>query len=125
MAPALFQTRKIEWESVGRPPIRDLYRALIAFRKENKAMTSGEMVWLENSRKDEVVTFLRKKDGKEVLVAINLSNRPLEVSLPITKPDEFRPVEFPGHLKKGVGTPTRLQLPGFGWSVMERKEPKT
>jgi glycosidase len=125
MAPALFETRKIEWESVGRPPIRDLYRALIAFRKENKAMTSGELVWLENFRKDEVVTFLRKKDGKEVLVAINLSNRPLEVSLPITKPDEFRPVEFPGHLKKGAGTPTRLQLPGFGWSVMERKEPKT
>ena len=123
-APALFQTRKIEWEPVGRPPIRDLYRALIAFRKENKAMTSGELDWLENSRKDEVVTFLRKKDGDEILVAINLSNRPLEVSVQTASPADFKNVEFPGHLQKGAGTPERLKLPGFGWSVMNRKEGK-
>ena len=123
-APALFQTRKIDWDPVGRPPIRDLYRALIAFRKENKAMTSGEVVWLENSRKDEVVTFLRKKDGDEILVAINLSSRPVEVAVPVAAPDDFKPLEFPGHLKKGVGTPARLRLPGFGWSVMKKEEAK-
>ena len=87
-------------------------------------MNSGELVWLENSRKDEVVTFLRKKDGNEILVAINLSNRPLEVVVQTAGPDAFRAVEFPGHSRKEAGTPARLRLPGFGWSVMERKELK-
>jgi hypothetical protein len=88
-------------------------------------MTSGELVWLENSRKDEVVTFLRKKAGDEILVAINLSNRPLEVSVQTASPSGFKTVEFPGHLQRGVGTPERLRLPGFGWNVMNRKEGKT
>jgi glycosidase len=125
MAPALFETRKIEWESVGRPPIRDLYRALIAFRKENKAMTTGDLVWLENSRKDEVVTFLRKKGGDEILVAINLSNRPLEVSVQPANPSNFKAIEFPGHLQKGSGAPERLRLPSFGWSVFNKSEKTT
>ena len=123
-APALFETRKIAWEPVGRPPIRDLYRALIAFRKENKAMTSGDLVWLENSRPGEVVSFLRKAEGQEILVAINLSSRPLEVAVRSGEPAVWENVEFPGDFKKGTGIPDRMQLPGFGWGVLKKKGPK-
>ena len=123
-APALFETRKIEWEPVGRPPIRDLYRSLIAFRKGNKAMTSGKLLWLENSRNREVVSFLRKAGGQEILVVINFSNRPLEVAVRTEEPAAFEALEFPGHLKKAAGTPARMQLPGFGWGLLKRKEVK-
>ena len=123
-APALFETRKIEWEPVGRPPIRDLYRSLIAFRKANKAMTSGKLLWLENSRNREVVSFLRKAEGQEILVVINFSNRPLEVAVRTEEPAAFEALEFPGHLKKAAGTPARMQLPGFGWGLLKRKEVK-
>jgi cyclomaltodextrinase / maltogenic alpha-amylase / neopullulanase len=123
-APALFETRKIEWEPVGRPPIRDLYRSLITFRKQNKVMTFGEVIWLENSRNREVVSFLRKAGGQEILVVINFSNRPLEVAVRTEEPAAFEALEFPGHLKKAAGTPARMQLPGFGWGLLKRKEVK-
>ncbi|NBS13786.1 alpha-amylase [bacterium] len=120
-APALFENKKIEWKEVGRPPIRDLYRSLIAFRKQNKAMTSGEVVWLENSRNREVVSFVRKGEEQEILVVINFSSRPLEVVVRTGEKDAFGVVEFSDHLRKGLGTPARLQLPGFGWSIFKRK----
>ena len=123
-APALFETRKIEWEPVGRPPVRDLYRSLISFRKENKAMTSGDLIWLQNSRNREVVSFLRKAEGQEVLVVINFSNRPLEVAVRVGEPDTFEAVEFPGQLRKCLGTPAKLQMPGFGWSIFRNKVSK-
>jgi glycosidase len=123
-APALFETRKIEWEAVGRPPVRDLYRSLIAFRKENKAMSSGDVVWLENSRPQEVVSFLRKAEGQEMLVVINLSSRPLEVVVRTAEPTAFETVEFPGQLRKCLGTPAKLQMPGFGWSIFRSKASK-
>ena len=85
-------------------------------------MTSGELVWLENSRKDEVVTFLRKKDGDEILVAINLSSRPLEVAVRGRETTSWSSVNFPGDFKKGTGVPAKMQLPGFGWSVMQKKD---
>ncbi|NBS14771.1 MAG: hypothetical protein EBT57_08215, partial [Verrucomicrobia bacterium] len=123
-APALFETRKIEWEPVGRPPVRELYRSLIAFRKENQAMSSGELVWLENSLSGEVVSFLRKKDGMEFLVVINLSSRPLEVVVRTAEPTAFETVKFPGQLQKCLGTPAKLQMPGFGWSIFRNKVSK-
>jgi len=123
-APALFETRKIEWEPVGRPPVRDLYRSLIAFRKQNQAMASGDLVWLENSRPQEVVSFLRKAEGQEILVAINLSSRPVEVAVRAGEPAVWEKLEFPGDFKKGTGIPARMQLPGFGWGVLKKKGPK-
>jgi glycosidase len=123
-APALFETRKIEWGPVGRPPIRELYRSLIEFRKENLAMSSGELVWLENSHSGEVVSFLRKKDGVEILVVINLSSRPLEVLVRTAEPTAFETVKFPGQLQKSLGIPAKLQMPGYGWSILRNKASK-
>ena len=120
-APALFETKKIEWEPAGRPPIRDLYRSLIAFRKQHQAMTSGEVIWLENTRNHEVVSFVRKVEGQEILVVLNLSNREVEVAVKVADPAAFKALDFSGHLKKAVGTPARLQLPSFGWGIMKRE----
>ena len=87
-------------------------------------MTSGDLVWLENSRPGEVVSFLRKAEGQEILVAINLSSRPLEVAVRSGEPAVWENVEFPGDFKKGTGIPDRMQLPGFGWGVLKKKGPK-
>jgi glycosidase len=78
------------------------------------------LVWLENSRNREVVSFSRKAAGQEVLVVINLSNRPVEVAVKTGEPAGFEAMEFPGHLRKGVGNPAKLQLPGFSWSVFKK-----
>jgi glycosidase len=48
---------------------------LIAMRRREKALTEGELIWLNNGEPDKVVSFLRKTEDEEILVIINLTNR--------------------------------------------------
>lgn len=119
-APALFETRKIEWQPVGRPPIRDLYRALISLRKNHPAFTEGQLVWMDNSRGSEVVSFVRRDEQEEFLVVINFSNRPVEVQVQGLTGKEYREIEFGEDFKNASGHPHRIQLPGFGWGIYKK-----
>lgn len=53
----------------------DWYRRLFQMRREQDALTSGEVIWLNNSRPDSVVSFLRKKGSEQILVLVSVSNR--------------------------------------------------
>ena len=100
--------------------LRDLYRELIAFRKKSPALTSGEVVWLENNSDSAVLSFLRKAPGEELLVVINLSNRPLLVALPGVDLKKFRQVEFSGNPRKPAGPSPEIPLRGFGWVICKK-----
>ncbi len=57
------------------------YKRLFAMRKENAALTSGNLVWINNSEPDRVLSFLRKKGNEEIVVMVNLSNRITHVTI--------------------------------------------
>jgi glycosidase len=57
---------------------------MISLRRSSKALRRGSLEWLRNSDEARIVTYLRRTPEEEVLVAINLSNRPF-----------FGSVEFP------------------------------
>ncbi|HEV2912495.1 MAG TPA: alpha-amylase family glycosyl hydrolase [Pyrinomonadaceae bacterium] len=76
-APALFERLPILWQiAERRPEFPRFYKQVIALRKAHEALRRGETEWLRNSDEAHVVTFVRRTPREEVLVAINLSNRP-------------------------------------------------
>jgi len=76
-APALFERLPILWQiQERRPEFPRFYRQIIALRKEYDALRRGRLEWLHNSDEARIVTYLRRTTAEEVLVAINLSNRP-------------------------------------------------
>lgn len=76
--PALFEKLDVYWDSYRRRPsgFREFYRDLIAFRKAHAALRGGSLEWVANSDVDRIVTFVRKDANEELVIAINVSNRP-------------------------------------------------
>ena len=52
--------------------------------REKAALRSGELIWVNNSAPECLLTFLRQSEDERVLVVVNLSNRqsPVTVDLP-------------------------------------------
>ena len=76
-APALFEPQKIFWGAAEwHPEYPKFYAAMASLRREHPALQQGELVWVHNSDEQHVVTFLRRSDAEEFLIAVNLSNTP-------------------------------------------------
>lgn len=76
-APALFERLPVFWQGAERrPDFVAFYRAIIALRHGEPALRDGTLQWVHNSDEDRVLTFVRRDAGEQLLVAINLSNRP-------------------------------------------------
>jgi glycosidase len=76
-APALFERLPIFWAiSERRPDFPRFYKQITALRAAHTALSEGSLEWLRNSDESRVVTFARRARGEEIVVAINMSNRP-------------------------------------------------
>ena len=85
-APALFEKLAIFWPiAERRPEFPRFYKQLMALRRSSNALRRGSLDWLANSDESRVLTYLRRVEGEEVLVAINLSNRPFSGSVEVGK----------------------------------------
>jgi glycosidase len=60
-----------------------VYKQLIQVRRDEAALTSGELTWVGNSNPDGVVSFIRKRGNEEILVLINLSNRIAKIQVDV------------------------------------------
>lgn len=56
---------------------------LCAMRHSNTILADGELEWLDNDNPDQVLSFLRILDGKQILVAINLTNQKAKTRISI------------------------------------------
>jgi cyclomaltodextrinase / maltogenic alpha-amylase / neopullulanase len=75
--PALFEPQKIFWQAaVWHPEYPQFYAALDSLRRQHPALQQGQLVWLQNSDEQHVVTYLRRSGAEQFLVAVNLSNTP-------------------------------------------------
>lgn len=86
----------IQWEDAGTTADRkekaatfEQYKKLFRMRAGQPALTSGELIWINNTEPDSVVSFLRKLGNDEVLVLLNLSNRKLHVTVDLPVMDYY------------------------------------
>jgi hypothetical protein len=65
------------------------YKRLFAMRSTNEALTSGEVIWINNTEPASVLSFIRKKGDQEIVVILNLSNRKLHVTIDLPVMDYY------------------------------------
>jgi glycosidase len=133
-APALFEKLPIFWPiAQRRPEFPRFYQQMMALRRSSAALRRGALAWLTNSDESRVLTFLRRGEGDEVVVAINFSNRPftglVEVSRGGTFADVTPDVEPPlppdapaperAARKRAVNLPA-LTLDAWGYRIFRR-----
>ena len=74
-----YQTRNVAVEQKDPNSLLNFYKALIRLRRENPALRSGD-VELTDENNNNVLAFLRRGEGKTVLVALNFTPGPQEAS---------------------------------------------
>jgi glycosidase len=100
-----------------------VYKQIIQMRKEEAALTSGELSWVNNSNRDGVVSFIRKKGDEEILVLINLTNRitKIQVDVPAANYAEARDLLKNRTLPASVAADQfSYQLGAFDYLVAKR-----
>ena len=121
--PALFEKMPVFWHPKDRPPLRDIYRNLIRFRKDHEAFRNDRVVWLHNSDEANLVTFMRLDSRNEFVIAINFSNRPMVGWVEVMHDQEFKPVKIKGMAEvPATGFPL-FRLNGFEWRIYQRALP--
>jgi glycosidase len=118
--PALFDKLNIFWHPKERPPLRNTYRDLIQLRKQYAALRTDGVNWLRNSDETRLVTFLRADDQDEILVLINLSNRPIIGKVDLKSAAGFSAVKISGMADSGDGPLPTFHLNGFEWRIYHR-----
>ena len=86
----------IRWSDTGNPAneksIQEtlaLYKNLFAMRAAEPALTSGNVIWIDNDQPESVLSFLRKLGNAEILCIINLSNRNVHVTIDLPVMDYY------------------------------------
>lgn len=118
--PALFEKMPVFWQPSGRPPLRAIYRNLIKLRKAHPAFQNDDVIWLQNTTSAEVVTFLRKDEKNEFLIAVNLSSRMVTTSVELTAPEGFAAIKIEGMPPQLISALPEIRLDGFEWRIYQR-----
>lgn len=105
-----------------------LHKQIIQMRRDEAALTSGDLIWINNSNPDGVVSFTRKKGDEEILVLINLTNRITKIQVDVPASDYAQSRD----LLKNRTLPASLspekfscQLGAFDYTVAKRAAAKT
>jgi glycosidase len=133
-APALFEELPIFWPiAERRPEFPRFYRQIMALRRSSNALRRGVLEWLPNSDEARVLSYIRRTADEEMLVAINLSNRPFFGSVEVGSgpafvdvtpdagpplPPDAPPPEQSAR-KRTVGLPV-LALDAWGYRIFRR-----
>lgn len=65
------------------------YNKLLHARQSYPALTSGDVIWINNTEPGSVLSFLRKKGHEEILVILNVSNRETHVTIDLPVMDYY------------------------------------
>jgi glycosidase len=117
-APALFEKMPVFW-GIGerRPEFVRFYPEMIALRKAHPALQQGETEWVRNSDPDRLLTYIRRGQNEEFLIAINTSNRPYAGIVPVS--GQFEDVT-PGVEKKSAVTLPALSLGAWEFRIYRK-----
>ena len=67
----------------------DKYKRLFEARRRYKALTSGDVIWIDNTEPASVLSFIRKSGNEEILVILNVSNRQVHVTIDLPVMDYY------------------------------------
>ncbi len=122
---SIFGRSPIDWANGDTPTgkARQAFcKKLCAMRHAERALTHGEVVWLDNDKPESVVSFLRRTDHEQIVSVVNLSNRPVkvQVTLPENTTGTYHELLAEG---RADATPEGLtiDLAGFGFFVGKRQ----
>jgi cyclomaltodextrinase len=119
-APALFEPQKVFWDAAQwHPDYPKFYAAIAALRREHRALQQGEIVWVHNSDEQHVISFLRRSDSEELLIAVNLSNSPFRGTVEAS-PGDWKEMFLPLSKKEPSAIPS-VSLNSFGARIFARK----
>ncbi len=131
-APALFEKMPIFWRfAERRPEFPRFYKEMIALRKNSVALRRGDLTWLKNADENRVLTFVRKSENEEIVVAINLSNQPFfgsieaggnfeEITPDIAPPLPPDDDKMKAKSKASIALPV-LTLDAFGYRIFRKR----
>jgi glycosidase len=120
-APALFERLPIFWTIVERRRQFPLfYKRIITLRRNHPALRRGETVWLRNSDEQRVVSFLRRDGTEELLVAINLSNRPFAGIVEVANGSSFKDAITDSASGDHLSALPALTLDSWGFRILTR-----
>ena len=123
-APALFEKMPVFWQiAERRKQFPEFYKQIISLRRDHSALRRGEIEWLHNSDEQRVVSFLRRDAEEEILIALNLSNRPFTGSVDVTRGTSFKDVTPEAISKDRITGLPNLALDSLGvrifWRAMQ------
>ena len=120
-APALFEKLPVFWANAERrPQFPQFYKQIISLRRDHPALRRGETEWLRNSDEQRVVSFLRNDGNEELLVAINLSNRPFAGLVEVTNGASFKDVTPDSVSRDRIAGLPALTLDSWGFRIFMR-----
>lgn len=91
---------------------------LCSMRHAEKALTKGELVWLDNDAPAAVLSFLRRSGDEEVLSVVNLSGEDTKVTIKLTEATKgFEVLMSESAKADSSGKALTLDLGGYGFYV--------
>jgi glycosidase len=115
-----FDKDSIDWKP---HPFAELYKKLFALKHDNPALWNGEnggqMVRIFNDQQEKVISFSREKNGRKVILVINLGKSPITVTLQ-TKYHAGSYRELFSGSNYDMKVEDTMSLPAWGYKVLVR-----
>lgn len=112
---SIFGRLPVDWANGETPAGKARFafcQKLCAMRHAERALTYGEVVWLDNNAPEAVLSYLRKSDKEQILTVINLTGHHVSVKLKGVS-DVYTPL-----LTEGVkSVKETFELEGYGFFV--------
>jgi glycosidase len=99
------------------------YKKLFHMREKYPAFTDGDLIWVNNTQPDSVLSFLRKRGNDEILVILNLSNRKTAVTIDLPVMDYYVVQDLLDDKKTWFSLYSgrvSAELDAYGWVVGKR-----
>lgn len=118
--PALFDKLNIFWQPKESRQFPAVYHDLIELRKNHPALWTDQVKWLPNSQPSSVVSYVRTDGKEDLLVVLNLSNRPQNATLRDHDTAGFTALNLGGLNPTEKNLSPDLHLNGFEWRIYHR-----
>jgi len=110
----------IRWEAACLPKAQARYAAvqrLCQLRGSQPALTSGEVVWLDNDQPDAVLSFARRAGDQSTVTLVNLLNRTVKVRVSGASAAAYQPLATSAKKPAAWAPAEPLTLEGFGYFI--------
>lgn len=108
----------VKWEAACLPKAKAkfaFHQKFCQLRRTESALTSGEVVWLDNDQPDAVLSFLRRAGSEEIVTVASFSNSKLRVQVAL--PGKFNALVHDGAKLGAVGGTLVLELDACSYFV--------